>query len=81
MHDFEFEQWPNVTRFKKWKTSFRREVGTSSTHPRQASRLVGRDRPGEVNARFGRRRICIRQRQDEFSNPWIPTLRKVSGLS
>ena len=29
-------------------------------------RLVGRDTPGNINARFGRRRICIRQHQDEF---------------
>ena len=31
----ECEQRPNVTRFNNWKTSFRREVVTSSTHPRQ----------------------------------------------
>ena len=30
----EFEQWPRVTRFKLWKTSFRSEVVTGSAHPR-----------------------------------------------
>ena len=32
-----FELWPQVTRFKLWKTSFRREVATASTHPQQVT--------------------------------------------
>ena len=35
MDKLECEQWPQVTRFRHWKTSFRREVLTGSTH-RQA---------------------------------------------
>ena len=38
-----------------------RGLDASST----SHRLVGRDRPGKINARFGRRRICFRLHQDE----------------
>ena len=37
MDKLEFEQWPHMTRFKNWKTSFRREVITGTTHLRQAT--------------------------------------------
>ena len=33
----EFERWPHVTRFRKWKTAFPLEVATSSPPPRQAT--------------------------------------------
>ena len=37
MDMLEFEPWPHVTRFKNWKTSFRREVTVGFAHPRQAT--------------------------------------------
>ena len=37
MDKHEFELWPQVTRFKLWKTSFRREVATASIHPQQVT--------------------------------------------
>ena len=37
MDKLEFEQWQQVNRFNNWKTSFRREAITGSTHPRQAA--------------------------------------------
>ena len=73
MHKLKFEQWPHVTRFKNWKTSFRREVIKGSTHRGQASGWLA-----ELDPRFGRRRICILQQPDEFLKPWIPHLRNAS---
>ena len=37
MDKLEFEQWQQVNRFNNWKTSFRREAITGSTHLRQAA--------------------------------------------
>ena len=37
----EFEQWPNVTRFRNWKTAFRRGVITGSTDRYQDFGNVG----------------------------------------
>ena len=68
----EFEQWPHVTRFKNWKTSFRREVITGSPRPRQPTDWLTELDLGKINARFGQRRICTRQHQDEFWNPGFP---------
>ena len=36
----EFEKWPRVTGFKNWKTFFRREVITGSTHPRNTRQIT-----------------------------------------
>ena len=37
MDKLKSEQWPDVTLFKNWKTSFPREVITGSSRPRQAT--------------------------------------------
>ena len=36
MDKLELEQRPHATRFRTWKTSFRREVIAGSSHPRHA---------------------------------------------
>ena len=34
---FEFQSWPQASKFNSWKVCFRREVTTRSTHPRLSS--------------------------------------------
>ena len=43
--------------------------------------LIGRDRPGKINARFGGRRICTRRQPDEFWSHEFQTWKKVSWRS